>query len=50
MRNGRDFCASINPRTIFIESEGGGERKETKNNNKKSRWTLTRTVNDIAGS
>lgn len=30
MRNGRDFCASINPRTIFIESEGGGEGREKK--------------------
>lgn len=46
---GRDFCASINTRTIFIESEGKKEREreETKNNNnKKSRWT----VNNIARS
>lgn len=51
MRNGRDFCASINPRDFYRIRRGwGGERKETKNNNKKSRWTLTRTVNDIAGS
>lgn len=34
MRNGRDFCASINPRTIFIESERGGEGRE-KNRDKK---------------